>query len=140
MSQGRGQRIGLRAIFAIAAVCALVFSLLVSGAPHVSRGFATTHASSRGDVRPAVCHDYVVDASEGATPDGGGRKKRAECPCCLAAHAGPAVLPERTATLTRLAPTATPAVYRAPTHALPRFSLLQTVNGARAPPSRDTLS
>jgi hypothetical protein len=130
----------LRAIFAIAAICSVFFALLVSGAPHLSRDADGTHLSSRGHAALAVCHDYAVNPSKDAAAPAGGGKKRADCPCCLAAHAASAVLPERIAAAALFASVVTVAAYRAPADAPRRFALLQTVNGARAPPGGDTLS
>lgn len=127
----------MRAAFAVAAICALVFGLFVSGAPHVSRGETSMQASAAE--RLATCHDYSSAVPKGQTPDGG-RKTRADCPCCLAAHASPAVLPERSALLTRLDRTASPALYLAPAAAPTRLSVSQTVNGARAPPRSPSIS
>jgi hypothetical protein len=133
MSQGAGHKGKMRAIFAIVGVCALVFGLLAASAPH-----ASARAGARGAALGvgAFCHDRDADvaSAETAAPDKSRAKKQISCPCCLAAHAGSAVLPERFALLMRLERTATPAVYRSSTRSPPRFKLRQTVNGARAPP------
>lgn len=97
-------------------------------------------ASSGGDVHQAMCHLSSVDASKDGTPDNDGRTKRAGCPCCLAAHAGPAVLPERSAASMRLERTATRALYMAPSDASPRCAVSHAVNGARAPPRLHAIS
>lgn len=140
MSQRSGHGTGARAIFAIISVCALVFGLLVSGSPH-----ASAHSGLRGAASGvgAFCHDRDASAAsvEGVTKDKSGAKKRGYCPCCLAAHAGPAaVLPERCALSTRLAPSPRPAVYCSFAESLPRFALRQAVNGARAPPPGATFA
>jgi hypothetical protein len=127
-----------RAILAIICACALVFGLLVSAAPH-----AFAHSGLRGadDGVGAFCHirDAKAGSVEGVTPHKGGAKKQGYCPCCLAAHAGPAaVLPERLALLTRREPVAIPADYCAFAEILPRFTLRRTVNCARAPPAGPT--
>lgn len=128
----------LRAAFAIASICALVFGLLVSGGSYRSRGETSTQAS-QGDAHHATCHGYTFGVSKGEAPSSG-QKNKADCPCCLAAHAAPAVLPERSGALTRLDRTASPALYLAPS-ATPRlFAVSQTVNGARAPPRSHSIS
>ncbi|MBG0810022.1 DUF2946 family protein [Methylosinus sp. H3A] len=138
MSQTGGQRIEMRAICAIAAVCALVFALLVSGAPHrLSSAAADGPAAERVAAR-SVCHDALSDAN-GGTPDRP-VKKGAHCPCCLAAHSGPAVLPDRISVALRREIAAQPAVYRVFAASPPPFALSQAVNGARAPPVGRTLS
>jgi hypothetical protein len=137
MSHTGGQRIELRAICAIAAVCALVFALLVSGAPHHSASAAEGRGGEQVAAR-SMCHDALSDA-RGATPDRPA-KKRASCPCCLAAHSGPAVLPDRIFVALRRETAAKPAIYRAFAAPTPPFALSQAVNGARAPPGSPALS
>ncbi|PWB95654.1 DUF2946 family protein [Methylosinus sporium] len=132
MSHTGGQRIELRAICAIAAVFALVFALLVSGAPHRLSSAAADGRAGDQIVR-GVCHDALTDANVG-TP-GRPMKKGANCPCCLAAHSGPAVLPDRISAALRREVAAQPAVYRVFAAARPPFTLSQAVNGARAPPA-----
>lgn len=90
------------------------------------------HAAS-SDARHATCHDYSSDVTTGKTPDGG-QKSKGDCPCCLAAHAAPAVLPERSGVLTRLERTASPVLYLAQAPTPPRLALPHSINGARAPP------
>lgn len=130
MSHTGGQRREMRAICAIAAVCALVFALLVSGAPH-RLSSAAVHAGDQA--ARAMCHDALADADVG-TPDRP-IKKGTSCPCCLAAHSGPAVLPDRVFVALRREAIARPAVYRAYAAARPSFALSPAVNGARAPPA-----
>ncbi|BBU60262.1 hypothetical protein MSC49_01970 [Methylosinus sp. C49] len=133
MSHTGGQRREMRAICAIAAVCALIFALLVSGAPHrVASAPADGRAGAQVAAR-SVCHDVLSDTRDG-TPDSP-VKKGARCPCCLAAHSGPAVLPDRISVALRRETAARPAVYRAFAAAPPPFALSQAVNGARAPPA-----
>lgn len=136
MSHTGGQRIELRAICAIAAICALFLALLVSGAPHRLASAADGRAGEQHAAR-AMCHGGLLDAN-GGTPDAP-LKKGARCPCCLAAHSAPAVLPDRMSVVLRQRP-ATPAVYRAFAAATPAFALSQAVNGARAPPAGLALS
>lgn len=132
MSHGGGQRIVMRAICAIASVCALVFALFLSAAPH-----RTMTAPSSASAR-ALCHETVDATAADAAHDGAPEtpaKGRTACPCCLAAHSGPAVLPERAVFAAPRYPEAAPAVYRIFPAAPPPFALSRTVNGARAPPS-----
>lgn len=134
MSHTRDQRNEWRAISAVAAVCALVFALLVSGAQTGARAEASMRAASRGDMHQAICQHHASDAAQNGTPDGGGRSKRGDCPCCLVGQAGAAVLPERVVTVTRVERTATHALYLPAAAVPPRFAFSQAVNGARAPP------
>jgi hypothetical protein len=132
MSHTGAQRKELRAIYAIAAVCALVFALLVSGAPYrISSAAADLRAGDH--VALGDCHNALRDAGAG-TPDRP-VKKGASCPCCLAAHSGPAVLPDRVFIALRREAVAQPADYRGFAAAPPPFALSQAVNGAGAPPA-----
>lgn len=136
MSQAGVHRIALRAICATVAMCALFFALLVSGSPPAAGGGSGVHAASHDVV--SFCHDYDLSAaiSKNVTPGKRAPEKRAECPCCLAAHAGQAViLPERAALSIRIEPMATPVLYSVSLDSPRRFALGPTINGARAPPS-----
>lgn len=135
MSHWRAQRFELRAIFAAAAVCALVFALLVSGAQQGARGEGSMQIASDGDVHHAMCHYSSFEISKDATRDGGGQKKQAGCPCCLATHTGAAVLPERTVASIRCERPAIRALYTALVDAAPHSAAPSAVNGARAPPN-----
>lgn len=119
----------MRAIVSIVGIFAFVFGLLAATAAHVG---ATSSTQRIG----LSCHDRdtIVASVEHGAPDENGAKKPISCPCCLAAHAGPAVLPERFALLMRVEPMATPAVYRSSPKLPPHVAPRQTVNGARAPP------
>ncbi|MBM3563117.1 MAG: hypothetical protein FJX48_08190 [Alphaproteobacteria bacterium] len=137
MSQLRAMRREFRAAFAVAAVCALVFSLLVSGAvrpAHAfpgSAGVACDHSEYVVKSHAAPAKNWI-DAQPRGAPSHFGHK----CPaCCLAAHANSAVLPERVASFARpVAPAAT--IHHRAIAARPSESLTGSgANGARAPPS-----
>ncbi|MBY6242568.1 DUF2946 family protein [Methylosinus sp. Sm6] len=130
----------MRAIFAIVAACALVLSLCAAVAPHAS---ARTGVRGAAQSIAVLCHESgapLASADDAGAPDKSGSRKPISCPCCLAAHAGSAVLPERFALLMRLEPKASPAVYCSFPKSLPRFALRQTVNCARAPPAVSQLA
>jgi hypothetical protein len=139
MSHWRARTGELRAIFAIAAICALLFGLLVSGA-HLRLGSDTLarQAASAADAH-VVCHHQAIDQSQDEKSNGGDEAKRG-CPCCLAAHAGPVVLPERAAASTRIERTALRALYVASAEPAPRSIEPHAVNGARAPPLARSIS
>jgi hypothetical protein len=122
----------MRAFFAIVSVCALLLGLFVAAAPHASAR-AGLHGAAQGVV---FCHERAPRAAaDQASPGTNAPKKQISCPCCLAAHAASAALPERFALLLRLEPMATPAVYGVSPISPPHFALRQTVNCARAPPA-----
>lgn len=140
MSQTQAKRRESRAIFAVAAICALVFGLVVSGAAQASRASAGHLLSAHGPAASSVtCDhpDYAVDAAHHHSGPGEKSPGHTKCPdCCLAAHAGPAVLPERVGTPTRPAlERAAPIAYVALSAREPESSHSSAVNGARAPPA-----
>ncbi len=137
MSQLRAMRREFRAAFAVAAVCALMLSLLFSGAVRPAHAFADSggvacaHAAYLAGSHTAAAQNWTEARRHGA-PARSGHK----CPdCCLAAHANAAVLPERMAWVARLAER--PAtIHRNAIAARPPESLTSSgANGARAPPS-----
>lgn len=137
MSQLRAMRRGFRAAFAVAAVYALLFSLLVSGAIRPAHAFADyggvacDHSAYLAGPHVATGQDST-EAKRQDAPAQSGRK----CPdCCLAAHASSAVLPERVASVAR--PAERPStIHLNATAARPPESLTSSsANGARAPPS-----
>jgi hypothetical protein len=137
MSQMRAMRVELRAIFAVAAVCALIFSLLVAGAMHQPRGDGLNNIAQQQE-HVATCHDLArhLDANGSSTPANDGRQDHAGCPyCCLAALAGSAVLPERLATITRPVRASSPVFYYAFSAHEPDTAVASAANGARAPPA-----
>ena len=84
MSQGSARRVNVRAMFAATAVCALIFSLFVSG--------AMQGAHAAGSMRMAVgaaasCHHLEASApASSAAQDHhkGGHSGKVDCPfCCL---------------------------------------------------------
>jgi hypothetical protein len=137
MSQLRAMRREFRTAFAVAAVCALMFSLLSSGAVRSAHAFA----GERG----VACHHslYFAEAhaaaqNESSTQrDGLPAHPAHRCPdCCLSAHAAPAVLPERIASVTRPAAKRPATIdHRAAAAPAPESFVSNGANGARAPPS-----
>jgi hypothetical protein len=127
-------RVELRAIFAAVAACALVFSLLVSGAANAGR--MLTH-NAVGAATAGCPHDR--DASivgTASSKPSGGQTEHIHCPDCrLVTQAGSAVLPERLATMARPAPAAAHAAYSAFASLEPIAAVSNTANGARAPPA-----
>ncbi|MFO1103211.1 MAG: hypothetical protein U1E20_09945 [Methylocystis sp.] len=137
MSQLRAMRREFRAAFAVVAACALMLSLLLSGAARPahafagSEGVACEHFASLAGPLIAASQDATAAMRHGA-PFRSGHK----CPeCCLAAHANSAVLPERMASIARSA--ARPAtIDHSAIGARPPESLTPSgANGARAPPA-----
>ncbi len=126
-----------RAAIAVGASYALIFGLLVTGAPRPAHAFVGVSANDSIACEPAIHHagrQAATPAKDSApAPDGSPAHK---CPdCCLAAHAGAAVLPERIAVLTR-PPAERPAIihYHAGSARQPESLSSGAANGARAPP------
>lgn len=136
MSQVRAVCLQFRAAFAVAAICALFFGLVTSGAAQASHDLRADLSAAAGDV---ACDRHPAQPAGDAVAPGRAdpRKHHGHCPdCCLAAHAGAAVLPERCAPV--FAPTALrprPIVYFAHATRAPESFLSSDVNGARAPPA-----
>jgi len=137
MSQLRAMRREFRAAFAVAAVCALMLSLLLSGAVRPAHAFAgpigvaCDHSAYLAGLHVAVAQDGTETQRRGAPAQSGHK-----CPdCCLAAHANSAVLPERVASVAR--PAGRPAtIHHSSVAAQPPESFTSGgANGARAPPS-----
>lgn len=138
MSHLRAMYREFRSAFAVSVIYALIFGLLVTGAARPAHAFIG--ASANDSV--ACDHAIHLDGRQAATPakdsapapDGSLARK---CPdCCLAAHAGAAVLPERIAVLTR-PPAKRPATihYCAGSARQPEGLSSGPANGARAPPA-----
>ena len=136
MSQMRSMRSGMRAIVVAAGVCALVIALLVSGLGRSSH-------MAMGGSHPANCQftqDMAATAGDPAqqqAPVG-----HIHCPeCCLAAHGVAAVHPDRLAISVRTPRIASTRVsYVVFSSATPQAATIGSVNGARAPPERVSLS
>jgi hypothetical protein len=134
-------RIELRAIVAAAAVCALIFSLLVAGAPHRMGDRVTLQNAHQGAGHVALCHDAARQSTSSPEPAKDGSGDQTGCPgCCLAALAVSTALPARVPILTRPLRAAEPIVYSAFAPSDFEASVLVAVNGARAPPSRNSIS
>ncbi|PWB91907.1 hypothetical protein C5688_02550 [Methylocystis sp. MitZ-2018] len=128
-----------RAAFAVAAACALMFSLLLSGATRPAHAFADQggiacdHAAYVASLHPTAAQ------KGGSTPqrDGSPTHSTRSCPdCCLNAHAGQAVLPERVASAMRTAAERPSEIRHCAVATQPPESFAANgANGARAPPS-----
>jgi hypothetical protein len=137
MSQLRAKRRELRTAFAVAAACALMLSLLLSGAVRpahafaASNGVACEHSGYFAQQLIAAAQDSTAAKRHGA-PARSGHK----CPdCCLSAHANSAVLPERVAAIARIAARPATIHHRAIAARPPESLATSGANGARAPPS-----
>ena len=135
-------RVNMRAIFAVSLAFALISGLFVSSVLYGARAPAlgrTAHGLS------IPCHNWAVSTTQSAkgAPARPDRHSGADgCPdCCLAAHAGAAVLPERFATAARPMRVAASRVryFALTTHEM-EAAVSNAVNGARAPPARLSLS
>jgi hypothetical protein len=144
MSQMRAMRMELRAIVAAAAVCALVFGLLVTGAGHRMQNGASAGDSRQVGAYTAMCQHFGLhkDVGDSSTPSGkGSGGGHAQCPnCCLAALVVSAVMPQRIATFLRPERTAEPVVYFALATNIFETHVTGSVNGARAPPASSSSS
>jgi len=138
MSQLRAMRREFRAALAVAAVCALMLSLLLSGATRPAHAFAD-QGGIACDHAAYVAGLYATAAQKESSTqrDGSPTHSTRSCPdCCLNAHAGHAVLPERLISVARpnaerAAPIQPSAVAAQP----PESFAANGANGARAPPS-----
>ncbi|MCC3245555.1 hypothetical protein LG047_09510 [Methylocystis sp. WRRC1] len=139
MSQGRDISDRLRAAIAVVAIWSLMFSVVTSGAVNASAATFALRNNAAASVGLFACFKrhmtHHADAAGEAAPEKRTSTDR-HCPdCCLAAHAGAAVLPERLATVVRPAPAAAPVAYRVATSREPKSVPPPRVNGARAPPA-----
>jgi len=134
----------LRAFIAAAIVCALLAGLLASGAMRVSRSAAELSAAS-DRVAPTACtlhhHESLALSGSVRHPSDDG-SNNTHCPdCCLAAHGGAVMLPERVASLARpLAAIPAQIQYALSTTSEPESSEPSSINGARAPPASRAIS
>ena len=143
MSQVRAICTKLRAIFASAAVCALLFGLLVSGAAQASAPVGSRVGFDAAAHDVALCpvrHLLGAAANDPSRSNHGGAQ--GQCPdCCLAAHTSVGLAPERVSTVARPATdSASPVAYFAFSAREPESAVSSFVNGARAPPSRRATS
>jgi len=135
-------RVTLRAIFAVSLAFALISGLFVSSVLYGARAPALGRTAQGLSVS---CHNWAASTTQSANgaPARPDRHSGATgCPdCCLAAHAGAAVLPERFAIVTRPMRVAASRVryFALTTHEM-EASVSNAVNGARAPPARLSLS
>ena len=139
MSQLRAMRREFHAALAVAAACALMLSLLLSGATRPAHAFADQGGGIACDHAAYVADLHATAAQKGGSTqrDGSPTHSTRSCPdCCLNAHAGHAVLPERLISVgrpnaERAAPIQLCAVAAQPSESF----AANGANGARAPPS-----
>jgi hypothetical protein len=132
----------MRAIFAVGLSFALIFGLFVSSVLYGARNPAFGHVAQEPSVS---CHNWAASTTQSvkgapARPDR--HSGVAGCPdCCLAAHAGAAVLADRFAIVARPMRVAASRVryFALTTHEM-EAAVSNAVNGARAPPARLFLS
>jgi len=135
-------RVTMRAIFAVSLAFVFISGLFVSSVLYGARA-PELGQTAQGFSVP--CHNWAVSTPQSANgaPARPDRHSGATgCPdCCLAAHAGAAVLPERFAIVTRPMRVAASRVryFALTTHEM-EASVSNAVNGARAPPARLSLS
>lgn len=138
MSQLRAMRREFHAALAVAAVCALMLSLLLSGATRPAHAYAD-QGGIACDHAAYVAGLHATAAQKGSSTqrDDSPTHSTRSCPdCCLNAHAGHAVLPERLISVARpsaerAAPIQPSAIAAQP----PESFAANGANGARAPPS-----
>lgn len=142
MSHLRTMRVNMRAIFAVGLACALIFGLFVSSILYGAH--APAFAQSAGGVTVS-CHNLAISVTqsrEGGPTRPDGHSGAVGCPdCCLASHAGAAVLPDRFATVARPMRVAASRVryFALSTHEM-EAAVSTAVNGARAPPAHLSVS
>jgi hypothetical protein len=136
MSQGLQQRIGLRAVFAVTAVCALLFTLLISGAMQGARAEASSGDAGYSHTAPCPLASGAIERGS-AGHKGGGHTGKVDCPfCCLAAQAGAAVIPDRLGSAVRPPRiVSSPIVYVTAAAHDPQTAVANAANAARAPPA-----
>jgi hypothetical protein len=132
-------RLSFRAFPAIWVMAALVLGLLSSGFPSAR---ASASASSE---RFVACHQFSSELYVAAGRaeahsrghDTGKHGSFAGCPdCCLAAHAGAAVLPEREPAFARPLRAAVARIrYSSVSEGVTNSAPIAAANGARAPPA-----
>ncbi len=137
MSQLRHISRSIRAVIAIAAAWALMFSISASGAGAAAATDIVFKNNSSANVGLFACFKRHMTqrgdpVGEKTSPGQGAAKHH--CPCCLAAHTAAAVLPQRLAT--PAAPLRAPipiCVLTATAHE-PESLAFHSAHGARAPP------
>ncbi|TLG73741.1 hypothetical protein [Methylocystis sp. B8] len=138
MSQLRAMRREFRAAFAVAAACALMFSLLLSGAVRSAHAFADARGvDCQHFADLAATHPAAAQKESATQRDPAPTHPAHRCPdCCLSAHAAPAVLPERIVSVTRPAAEQSATIHHGAAAArAPEGFVSNGANGARAPPS-----
>lgn len=138
MSQMRPMRFELRAMLIIAAVSALVFSLVASGSAFAAKSDGPgLYSIASAHMRAMGCNN--AGSSDVAAHDPAAPKKsshHADCPdCCRAPASAAAVLPERTGGCARRVGDVAPIYFSPFSCGEPENSIPTAVNGARAPPA-----
>lgn len=127
MSHLRAKCLELRAALSVAAMCALFFGLLISGAAQARQ--------SVGAHLPCIGAHVDPSLATAAPDQKGDRLPGADCPeCCLAAYSSAVVPPGRIAVAARPVATAAIVAYSDVAAREPKLFLTCAVNGARAPP------
>jgi hypothetical protein len=138
MSQLHAMRREFRAAFAVAVACALMISLLLSGATRPAHAFADQGGvACDHSAYFAGAHAAAAQNEISTSRDGSPAHPQHRCPeCCLSAHAGHAVLPERVASAMRSDAERPSEIQHCAVAAQPPESFAANgANGARAPPS-----
>lgn len=137
MSHLRAISSRIRATIAVLAVWAMVFGMASSGAAAANATDLVYKNNAFSGGLFACFKRHMTqhgDFANEKAPDHNSSKGH-HCPCCLAAHAAAALLPERVPAIARPAsPAWAPISYRAVSNRAPENFLSQTANGARAPP------
>jgi hypothetical protein len=138
MSQLRAMRREFRAALAVAVACALMLSLLLSGATRPAHAIANQGGvACDHSVSFAGAHAAAAQKEISMQRDGSPAHHQHRCPdCCLSVHAAPAVLPERVASAMLTAAERPSEIQHCAVAAQPPESFAANgANGARAPPS-----
>lgn len=137
MSQSHVIRGKLREIITIIAVLSLMFSVSFSAAAAASASDLVVRSDGTAGVGLFACFKHHMTQRADATTDKTKDTKSAgkhHCPCCLAAQAAAAVLPERLPIFAAPVASSTRVDYLADASDAPRLVPDRRANGARAPP------
>ncbi|QGM96886.1 hypothetical protein [Methylocystis parvus] len=137
MSQLRDISGKIRAAIAIVAVWALMFNVAASNAAIANPANLVFKNNAQASAGLFACFKRHVtqraDAAGGKAP-GSNHAGKHRCPCCLAASAAAAVLPERVAAAAGRIPVPKPVHYFVAGGAAPKNNSSRYAHGARAPP------
>ncbi len=139
MSQFRNIGGGMREAIVVFVVWALMFGVSISGAASASAEDAAFRNGAPAGVGLFACFKrHVTQRADAATekaPEGHSSNYHHHCPCCLAATATAAVLPERAAALALRAPSPITISFVVEATREPGVAQSRSAHGARAPPS-----